>query len=162
MDYKRGAVAGLLAATAATAFGAMGRLALGTPFLPEALGVGFYEALPGWLVTYLILLLRGLAKPLALALGLLLYLALGAFLGIGFQVLHRRLPFDAPWAKGLAYASIPWVLTTLLMGPSPGWRSWTLGSYRISISAQALDHAALIATWALYGIILGLAYREVP
>lgn len=149
-----------MAIAVTTALGALGRLMLDTPFPPEALAVGFYEALPGGLIAPLILLLKGLAKPLALAFGLLLYLAFGSILGMGFQALYLRLPFRTPWAKGLAYASLLWLLTAFLMGPSTGWRHWVVGGYRISVSAPALDHSALLITCAVYGIILGLAHKE--
>lgn len=160
MDYSQGARSGLLAAIVATVFGALGRLILGMPFPPAALAVGFYEALPGVLIAPLILLLKGSAKPLALAFGILLYLAFGALLGMGFQRIYRRLPFGAPWARGLVYSFSPWLLTALLMGPFQGWRHWVVGGYRVSISSPALDYSFLIVTWALYGIILGLAYKE--
>lgn len=157
-----GARAGLLAIAAATALGALGRLMLGTPFPPEALAVGFYEALPGGLIAPLILLLKGSAKPLALAFGILLYLAFGSILGMGFQALYQRLPSRVPWAKGLAYAPLPWLLTVLLLGQSTGWRHWTVGGYRVSVFSPVLDASFLLLTYGLYGIILGFAYREAP
>jgi hypothetical protein len=91
---------------------------------------------------------------------LLLFVAAPAFLAVGVlwgalygYVGESRLPADWPdWRKGLVYASVPLLISVLLVMPSLGLGVLGVGATGpVALSGELIRHAA-------YGVLLGLLY----